>query len=296
MRAVAVTAFGFVALALAISAKPGTTLVTVVLAVVFMIVTLFGCALFPSRTVGALVSGGIGLAALVYGLFGSGLGTTRVLLFIGVGVLLVFFGFARVATPLIPALSSLTSPVARWSVFALNILVWPFFAFPIGACASVLGPGGGLEARARVRRRRVEPLGACDRRGDGGADADDELDAGVAGRLPDVVPDGSTLASGVRTRAANPQRTASTAAALMIGLALVTLVATLASGIIKPFTDAVDQHLRRRLRDHGAEQLRSDSAERGEGRGGGAGGRPPSRASEAATARPRQREDDRRSR
>src|SRR5262249_16982187 len=42
----------------------------------------------------------------------------------------------------------------------------------------------------------------------------------------------------------NPQRTASTAAALMIGLALVTLVATLAAGIIKPFTDAVDQLFR----------------------------------------------------
>jgi putative ABC transport system permease protein len=39
----------------------------------------------------------------------------------------------------------------------------------------------------------------------------------------------------------NPQRTASTAAALMIGLALVTLVATLAAGLIKPFTDAVDE-------------------------------------------------------
>src|SRR5690349_21933339 len=33
----------------------------------------------------------------------------------------------------------------------------------------------------------------------------------------------------------NPQRTASTAAALMIGLALVALVATLAAGTIKPF-------------------------------------------------------------
>ena len=38
----------------------------------------------------------------------------------------------------------------------------------------------------------------------------------------------------------NPQRTASTAAALMIGLALVTLVATLAAGIIGTFNSAVD--------------------------------------------------------
>jgi putative ABC transport system permease protein len=37
----------------------------------------------------------------------------------------------------------------------------------------------------------------------------------------------------------NPQRTASTAAALMIGLALVTLVAMLANGLIAPFRDAV---------------------------------------------------------
>ena len=39
----------------------------------------------------------------------------------------------------------------------------------------------------------------------------------------------------------NPQRTASTAAALMIGLALVTLVAVLASGITSTFRDAVDE-------------------------------------------------------
>ena len=38
----------------------------------------------------------------------------------------------------------------------------------------------------------------------------------------------------------NPQRTASTAAALMIGLALVTLVATLAAGITTTFRGAVN--------------------------------------------------------
>src|SRR5262249_43829157 len=39
----------------------------------------------------------------------------------------------------------------------------------------------------------------------------------------------------------NPQRTASTASALMIGLALVTLVAVLAAGIISNFKGAVNQ-------------------------------------------------------
>lgn len=39
----------------------------------------------------------------------------------------------------------------------------------------------------------------------------------------------------------NPQRTASTASALMIGLALVTLVATLSAGIVQTFTGAVEK-------------------------------------------------------
>ena len=47
------------------------------------------------------------------------------------------------------------------------------------------------------------------------------------------------LARGNATR--NPSRTAQTAAALMIGLALVTFVAVLAAGLRSRFTDAVDQ-------------------------------------------------------
>ena len=56
----------------------------------------------------------------------------------------------------------------------------------------------------------------------------------------------------------NPQRTASTAAALMIGLALVTLVAVLAAGDSLELHRRRGQDLRRRLRDHGAEQLLAD--------------------------------------
>ena len=195
------TAFGVVALALAISAKPGTTLVTVVLAVVFMIVTLFGCALFPSRTVGALVSGGIGLAALVSACSRTGLGTTRSPPH-RVGMLLVFFGFARVATPLIPALSSLTSPVARWSVFALNILVWPFFAFPYWSLRYAFwGPGAAWKRVLAFVAGAWNPLVLA-------------IVVVMAVRklttswtpewpadFPGVIPDGSTTRSGVRTRA-----------------------------------------------------------------------------------------------
>ena len=119
------------------------------------------------RPVGAWGTAILGFAALLYGLFGSNLGTTQVLLWMGVGALLIFVGVALVA-------SHLVVPMAR-------ILGWP---------ATQIGGAAGSLARDNARR--------------------------------------------------NPQRTASTAAALMIGLALVTLVATLAAGIIGTFNSAVD--------------------------------------------------------
>ena len=119
------------------------------------------------RTVGSLVLTGLGFAALAYGLFGSGLGTTQILVWMGVGALLIFIGV---------------------SLFAAR-LVRPLAA-SLGAPAAQLGGAAGRLARDNARR--------------------------------------------------NPQRTASTAAALMIGLALVTLVATLAAGITNTFRSSVD--------------------------------------------------------
>jgi putative ABC transport system permease protein len=120
------------------------------------------------RTPAALILTALGFALVVYGLFGSGLGTATILLSMGVGALLVFIGVALFASKLVPGLAT--------------VLGWP---------------------TARV--------------------------GGVAGQL----------ARGNAKR--NPQRTASTAAALMIGLALVTLVAVLGQGIRSSFTGAVDK-------------------------------------------------------
>ena len=92
-------------------AKPGTTLVTVVLAVVFMIVTLFGFALFrsePSRR----SSRRHRVRALVYGLFGSGLGTTRCSSSSVSACFSCSSGLRGWRPRSFPALSSLTSPVA----------------------------------------------------------------------------------------------------------------------------------------------------------------------------------------
>jgi len=119
------------------------------------------------RGIGAALTAIAGFAALLYGLFGSGLDTTQILIWMGLGALLIFLGVALFS-------SRLVKPLAQ-------VLGWP---------ATRIGGAAGLLARDNSRR--------------------------------------------------NPQRTASTAAALMIGLALVTLVATLAAGIVNSFRGAVN--------------------------------------------------------
>ena len=119
------------------------------------------------RGVGAAATALLGLAALLYGLFGSGLDTKQVLVLIGLGALLIFIGVALFSAHLVVPMAT--------------ALGWP---------ATRIGGAAGVLARENSQR--------------------------------------------------NPQRTASTAAALMIGLALVTLVATLAAGIIGTFNSAVD--------------------------------------------------------
>jgi putative ABC transport system permease protein len=236
------TVVGVVVGVLAISTTPGNTFLSILVAIVGLTLVLFGCALFPSRTLGAVVSCGLGFAALVYGLFVPGLGTTSVLLWIGVGVLLAFFGVARVTTRLIPALASLMSPVARWSVFLLSVLVWPFFTLPYWLLRrGAWGPGGGAQrVGAFVLGALINPLVLAVvlvmvlRRAVTRWRPEWPLE------FPGVIPDASTARIGRENSRRNAQRTASTASALMIGLALVTLVATLAAGIVQTFRGAVD--------------------------------------------------------
>ncbi|HXF98777.1 MAG TPA: ABC transporter permease [Gaiellaceae bacterium] len=251
--AAGVTGLGAAVGVLAISAAPLSTLVTAALAVLGLVLVLLGCALFPSRAAGALVSGALGFAALVYGLFVPGLGTTRVLLWLGVGVLLVFFGAARVTTRLIPGLASLLSPAARVSVFALGLLVWPVFTLPYWLLRrAAWGPGGARSrAGAFLAGSLLNPLllplllALTARRALTRWEPEWPVD------LPGVLPDASTAAVGRENARRNPQRTASTASALMIGLALVTLVATLAAGIVETFRSSVDDLWKASESDYG---------------------------------------------
>jgi ABC-type lipoprotein release transport system permease subunit len=235
------TAVGVVISILAISTTPGNTFVSILLAVVGLIVLLFGCTLFPSRTLGAIVACGLGFAALVYGLFAPDLDTTSLLLWIGVGVLLAFFGVARVTTRLIPGLASVVSPVARWAVFLLSILVWPFFTLPFWLLRrGVWGPGSAIERIALFLLGALNPIVLVVVLVMVVLRAVTRWEPEWPAEFPGVVPDRVTASVGRENARRNAQRTASTASALMIGLALVTLVATLAAGIVGTFRGAVD--------------------------------------------------------
>src|SRR4051794_28355296 len=66
------------------------------------------------RTLGTALTALLGFAALLYGLFGSNLGTTQVLLWMGVGALLIFIGVALVSSyVVVPLAQFLGWPATR---------------------------------------------------------------------------------------------------------------------------------------------------------------------------------------
>ncbi len=195
------------------------------------------------RTVGSLTLTALGFAALAYGLFGSDLGTTQILLWMGIGALLIFIGVALFSARITRPLASLINPFATWAVVALSILVWPFWTLPFWLLrVGAFGPGGaGRRVGFGLLGLVLNPLLAV-------LVLVMWLRATVTSwepewpnEFPGVLPDRTMNAVGTQNTRRNPQRTASTAAALMIGLALVTLVATLAAGITSTFRGAVDE-------------------------------------------------------
>jgi putative ABC transport system permease protein len=217
------------------------------------------------RTPGSITLTGIGFAALMYGLFRNGIGTTQVLVSMGIGALLIFLGVALFSARTARPLAALVSPVATWGVVVLAALFWPFFTFPFWLLRlGAWGPGGPWRRVAAAILGLLLNLGL----------ALLILNAVFNGLLPivlsaalnlglvvlvmwlrsiatswnpewpidfpSVLPDRTANAIGAHNTKRNPQRTASTAAALMIGLALVTLVAVLARGITATFESAVN--------------------------------------------------------
>jgi putative ABC transport system permease protein len=158
-----------------------------------------------SGLAGAGLTGALAVAALVLGGFGgAGLGTGARLALVGIGVLLSFIAIAILAPKIVRPIATGISLPAAWFVTALSALV-----FPITWLLGIF--------RRSVLHRDVES--------------------------PGVRPDRMVTDLATRNAVRNPARTASAAAALMIGLALVTLVAVLAAGLKQSFESAVTKQV-----------------------------------------------------
>jgi putative ABC transport system permease protein len=193
------------------------------------------------RTVGSLLLIVVGFALLLWSLFGAH-GTKPVLIFLGVGALLLFLGVAFFAPRIVRPLASVVSPIGTWAVVAMSIIVWPFWTLPYWLLRyGFFGPGSALKRIGAVVLGGVLNVFLLAivlimwiRRAVSRWEPEWPIE------FPGVLPDRTMNRVATENSRRNPQRTASTASALMIGLALVTLVAVLAAGIISTFKSAVD--------------------------------------------------------
>jgi putative ABC transport system permease protein len=198
------------------------------------------------RTPGALLLAALGVGALLFGLFKDGLGTIGVLAWLGVGALALFSGVALFASRIVRPLADAVSPVGTVMVAVFSVLFYPILigywllryglfeqrvraakrlgAFVLGVLLTLVIP---ILTPIALAMWLVAKLGWYR----------PEWPVERPGVIADVAARGLARENAQR----NPQRTASTASALMIGLALVTLVAVLAQGIRTTFLDSVDQ-------------------------------------------------------
>jgi putative ABC transport system permease protein len=151
--------------------------------------------------IAAVVVVAIGLAGILGGALGIVFSGGLRLVALGVGVLLIFVGVAIVAPSLVKPLTRATDPIATWAVVILAIIVYPIT----------------LLIWLIMRPFRKRPA------------------------FPRVLPDKTSNDLAERNAQRTPTRTAMAAAALMIGLALVTFVAVLAAGLKSSFESAVKQ-------------------------------------------------------
>jgi putative ABC transport system permease protein len=227
----------------------------------------------------ALVVIAIAVALLGYSMFVDDVDTVTRLIAIAVGVLTLFVGVAMISPKAVPFLSRGLAPPARWLLEALAVLFFPILfgmwwyrqglygrmsgggarvAALVGGAVlmilvgpvilgiligllSVIAPTAtivllvvSLVAYVAYLVGYVIVFGVLRLLGRGG----------VLDGKPTVVPEGGTDNLSKENSRRNPGRTAATAAALMIGIALVSFVAVLAEGMKQSNRGAIEDQVK----------------------------------------------------
>ena len=187
----------------------------------------------------------VALVVLARAMFTDELGTADRLLSIAAGVLLLFLGVAMLSSHVVSPLAAVSSPIGRWAAFAFTVLFWPFWLLPYWLVRyGAWGPGSAARrVGAFVGGALLNPLVALVvlvmwlRR------AVTSWVPEWPAEFPSVVPDRVAARTGGENARRNPGRTAATAAALMIGIALVAFIATLTNGMKASNREAIEEQI-----------------------------------------------------
>jgi putative ABC transport system permease protein len=215
----------------------------------------------------AIVVIALSVALLSYSLFKDKLDTAARLISMAAGVLLLFVGVAMLSSRTVRPLAVGTHPLAKWAVVLFSVLTYPFTlaywlirqaAFGSGAKRRLVA----LAESVAIQLALVVIVALLLSQFLGYLIAAillvvdfSVLIMWIRGRtrgfqpewpveFPNVRPEGMVNDVAKENSRRNPGRTASTAAALMIGIALVTFVAVLASGMKKSNRGAIEDQVR----------------------------------------------------
>jgi putative ABC transport system permease protein len=215
----------------------------------------------------ALAVIGLAIALLSYSLFKDDMGTAQRLISMAVGVLALFVGVAMVSSRTVPPLAVGTSPIGKWATVVFSTIFYPITLSYWLLRSAAFSHDRGSRQRLRHGAFGIAVLLALVVL----AGLASMMLAVIAGlvaimilltvlvmwarsawqgfepewpvEFPNVRPEPTMSALAKENSRRNPGRTASTAAALMIGIALVTFVAVLASGMKSSSEEAIKQQV-----------------------------------------------------
>ena len=188
---------------------------------------------------------GLAVLALAYGTLVDDIGTGDRFALLGLGVLALFVGVAMLSSRLVRPLAVGVSPIGEWLTVVVMILMWPLWTLPYWLLRhGVFGPGAGLgRVGAVLLGAALNPLLALIVLVMWVRSAVTKWQPEWPMEFPGVLPSTRINRIGRENARRNPGRTAATAAALMIGIALVTFISVLANGLRVSNSDAIERQI-----------------------------------------------------
>jgi ABC-type antimicrobial peptide transport system permease subunit len=188
---------------------------------------------------------GLAVLALGYGTLANDIATGDRFALLGVGVLALFIGVAMLSSRLVRPLAVGVSPIGQWLTVVVMILLWPFWTLPYWLLRhGAFGPSGALErVGALLLGTALNPLLALIVLVMWVRSAVTKWQPEWPMEFPGVLPSTRINRIGRENARRNPGRTAATAAALMIGIALVTFISVLANGLRVSNSDAIERQI-----------------------------------------------------